>query len=250
MLEYFIIGAGAIPGATVARPARREKDCSLEIIIRMPGYLDIETWNRRRQFEFFRNFDNPFFNMCVNVDVTPLRLLTRSTKSLSFFITYHFLSMKVANEIELFRYRLRGERVLVHERIHAGTTLLLPDESFTFVYFDYDEDFGVFHARAEAAVESARTTVSPLGQHDDHDDLIHHSVIPWVTFTSFSNARNRGRQDSIPKIVFGRYYEDGDRIKMPVSVEVHHALMDGLHVGRYFERLESYFLNPRPALGL
>jgi chloramphenicol O-acetyltransferase type A len=39
-------------------------------------------------------------------------------------------------------------------------------------------------------------------------------------------------------------------MKMPVSVEVHHALMDGLHAGRYFEGLENCFSSPRAALGL
>lgn len=216
----------------------------------MPGYLDTETWNRRQQFEFFKSYDNPFFNICTNVDVSPLLDLTRATKNLSFFITYHFLSIKAANEIEPFRYRLDGDRVLVHDRIHAGTTLLLPDESFTFVYFDYDEDFEVFHRRATAAVESAQAGASRLDQRAGQDDLIYHSVIPWVTFTSISHARKWGRQDSVPKIAFGKYRADGERIMMPVSVEVHHALMDGLHVGRYFERLESYFSNPRAALDL
>jgi chloramphenicol O-acetyltransferase type A len=28
---------------------------------------------------------------------------------------------------------------------------------------------------------------------------------------------------------------------MPVSVEVHHALVDGLHVGQYFEQLQQNF---------
>lgn len=216
----------------------------------MSGYLDIETWSRRKQFEFFKDFDNPYFNICANVDVTPLLVLTRAAKNISFFITYHFLSMKAANEVEPFRYRLRGDRVFVHDRIHAGTTLLLADESFTFVYFDYDEDFEVFHTRAKAAVESAQAGVSRLDEREGQDDLIHHSVIPWVTFTSISHARNWGRQDSVPKIAFGKYREDGKRIKMPISVEAHHALMDGLHVGRYFERLESYFSNPRSALNL
>lgn len=216
----------------------------------MPGYLDIETWNRRRQFEFFKSFDNPFFNICANVDVTPLLGLTRATKNISFFITYHFLSMKAAHEVEPFRYRLRGDRVFVHDRIHAGTTLLLADESFTFVYFDYTEDFEVFHARAKVAVENAQAGVSRLDERAEQDDLIHHSVLPWITFTSISHARNWGRQDSVPKIAFGKCREDGDRIKMPISVEVHHALMDGLHVGRYFEKLESYFSNPRSVLGL
>jgi chloramphenicol O-acetyltransferase type A len=216
----------------------------------MSEYLDTETWSRRQQFEFFRNFDNPYFNICASVDVAPLLVLTRALKNTTFFIAYHFLSMKAANEVEPFRYRLRGDRVLVHDRIHAGTTLLLADESFTFVYFDFEEDFEVFHTRAKAAVERARDGASRLDEREGQDDLIHHSVIPWVTFTSISHARNWGRQDSVPKIAFGKYREDGNRIRMPISVEAHHALMDGLHVGRYFEKLESYFSNPRSALNL
>lgn len=216
----------------------------------MSGYLDIETWSRRKQFEFFKDYDNPYFNICVNVDVAPLLAVTHAAKNISFFITYHFLSMKAANEVEPFRYRLRDGRVFVHDRIHAGTTLLLADETFTFVYFDFDEDFEVFHIRAKAAVEKARAGVSRLDEREGQDDLIHHSVIPWLTFTSISHARNWGRQDSVPKIAFGKYREDGNRIWMPISVEVHHALLDGLHVGRYFEKVESYFSNPRSALNL
>jgi chloramphenicol O-acetyltransferase type A len=215
----------------------------------MPRYLDTDGWSRRRLFEFFKDFDNPFFNICTSVDVTPLLALTRA-HDLSFFIAYHFLSMKAANEVEPFRYRLRGERVLVHDRIHAGTTLLLPDESFTFVYFDHEDDFEVFHARARATVERALVGAPRLDEREGQDDLIHHSVIPWVTFTSISHARNWGRLDSVPKIAFGKYREEGNRTRMPVSVEAHHALLDGLHVGRYFEKLEGYFSDPRGALGL
>ena len=214
----------------------------------MSGYLDIETWNRRRHFEFFKDYANPFFNICTNVDVTPLLGLTRAMKNISFFIAYHFLSARAANEVEPFRYRLRGDRVLVHDRVHAGTTILLADENFSFAYFDYTEDFEVFHARAKAVIESAKAGGVELYQRAERDDLIYHSVIPWATFTSISHARKGGREESVPKIAFGKYREDGGRVMMPVSVEVHHALMDGLHVGRYFERLEGYLSNPRSAM--
>ncbi|MCB0574850.1 MAG: hypothetical protein KDC61_09825 [Saprospiraceae bacterium] len=43
----------------------------------------------------------------------------------------------------------------------------------------------------------------------------------------------------MPKIVFGKYFASGDRLLMPVSVEVHHALMDGLHAGRFFGRFQQ-----------
>lgn len=216
----------------------------------MPEFLEIETWNRRQHFEFFKDFDNPFFNICADADVTSLLALIRTTQSISFSIAYHFLSMKAANEVEPFRYRLRKEGVIIHERIHAGTTLLLADESFTFVYFDYTDDFETFHTRARQSIAIALAGKSRLDERENDDDLIHHSVVPWVSFNSISHARNWGRSDSIPKIAFGKYRADGALIKMPVSVEVHHALVDGLHVGRYFEKLESYFSDPRRALGL
>jgi len=213
----------------------------------MPAYLDTETWPRRHLFHFFKDYDNPFFNVCAELDVKPLVEFTHA-RNLSFSIAYHFLSVKAANEIESFRYRLRGDRVLVHERVHAGAILLLDDESFTFVYFDYTEDFGAFHASAQTIIEDARREPPSLYARADRDDLIYHSVIPWVSFTSISHARDSKQESSVPKVSFGKHRADGDRVRMPVSVEVHHALMDGLHVGRYFERLESYFSNPRSAL--
>lgn len=216
----------------------------------MPEYLEIESWTRRQHFEFFKDFDNPFFNICVDTDITSLVAMVRAAKSISLTIAYHFLSMKAANEVEPFRYRIRGERVIIHERIHAGTTLLLANESFTFVYFDYTDDFETFHTRAQESIAIAQAGKSRLDERAEMDDLIHHSVVPWVSFNSISHARNWGGLDSIPKIAFGKYRVEGDRIKMPVSVEVHHALMDGLHVGRYFEKLERYFSDPRAALNL
>jgi chloramphenicol O-acetyltransferase type A len=127
---------------------------------------------------------------------------------------------------------------------------LLPDESFTFAYFDYDEDFEVFHTRAKATVDRALAGGPRLDERASREDLIHHSVVPWITFTSVSHARKLGQDDSVPKIAFGKYRRDGNRVMMPVSVEVHHALMDGLHVGRYFEKFERYLSEPRAALGL
>lgn len=215
----------------------------------MPRYIDTETWSRRDLFRLFKDYDAPSFNICAEVDATRLLDFTRARR-LSLFVTYHYLSAKVANEIEPFRYRLRGERVLVHECVDAGAVLLLADESFTFVYFDFTKDFAAFHESSAAIVERARTEPPGLDARAERDDLIYHSVIPWVSFTSISHARDSRQRSGIPKISFGKYRDVGGRVLMPVSVEVHHALMDGLHVGRYFEKLQSYFDDPASALSV
>ncbi|MGD9900541.1 MAG: CatA-like O-acetyltransferase, partial [Calditrichaceae bacterium] len=83
----------------------------------------------------------------------------------------------------------------------------------------------------------------------DEDNMIHYSVIPWIAFTGLSHSRRFGREDSIPKIVFGKYQTKNGRLMMPISVEVHHSLMDALHVSRYLTRLQEILDQPEKELG-
>lgn len=204
----------------------------------MAEYLDLTKWPRREVFEFFRGFDKPYFNVSTRVDVTRLLAALRDQSNVSVSLAYHYFALKAANEIEPFRYRLRDGQVLVHPVIHGATTVLLPNDTFTFAYFAYVEDFGEFITGAERAVAGAKAA-GGFRIKDDDDDMIHCTVLPWVSFTSFSHARNWSREDSVPKISFGKFVRENERTLMPISVEVHHALMDGFHVGRYLTRFEE-----------
>lgn len=209
----------------------------------MGRYLDVTSWARRDLFEFFRGYDNPYFNICTRVDVTRLLEFLRSRPQTSVSLTYHYFALRVANEIEPFRYRLKDGEVYVYDIINGGTTVLQPNESFTFAYFDYVENFKEFILKAEHAVRAAQSgkgSFSPTL----NEDVVHFTTLPWLSFTSFSHARHRGRGDSVPKIAFGKFTRENERVLLPISVEVHHALMDGLHVGRYLLRLEEVLGEP------
>ena len=205
-------------------------------------YVDIESWNRRAQFEFFKQYDLPFFNICSELDVTALHETVKARRQ-SFFAVSLYCSLRAANEIEEFRYRIRDNRVIVHDVVHAGSTVLNDDETFSFCYFDYSKDFGVFEANMNNVLTEHRTTDGGLNPQDDRDDMIHYSVVPWIRFTSVSHPRRLRPMDSVPKIVFGQYHESAKRLCIPISVEVHHAMMDGLHVARYLELVQHYANN-------
>lgn len=209
----------------------------------MPGYLDVSRWARRELFEFFVGFDKPYFNICTQLDVTNLLARLRDRPDVSVSLAYHYFALRAANEVESFRYRLRQGKVFVHDVIHGGTTVMMPSENFTLAYFDYDANFETFIAGAEGAVKEVLSGDGAF-KPDPSDDRIHFTTVPWLSFTSFSHARNWGREDSIPKIAFGKFIRDNQRTLLPFSVEVHHALMDGLHVGRYVSRLEELLAQP------
>jgi len=208
----------------------------------MARHLDIENWSRRELFEFFIGYANPYFNVCVQMDVTDFLMFVRA-RSTKVSVALHYFALRVANEIEPFRYRLKDGKVVIFDSIHGGTTVLLPNESFAYAYFEYQPDFEKFAGEMGSAVEAVRTSTAPL-KPTMRDDVIYHTTLPWISFTSFMHARTPGRGDSIPRIVFGKFVNSGGRTMMPISVEVHHALMDGLHVGRYLNRLAEVLAQP------
>jgi chloramphenicol O-acetyltransferase type A len=212
----------------------------------MPKYLDVANWSRRHLFQFFIGYDNPYFNICLRLDVTEALTWLRRRPKVSVSLANHYFALRVANEIEPFHYRLQGDQVLIHEVINGGTTVLLPDESFTFAYFAYHDDFDEFMKGAQESV--AQTIARPTFEPTPRDNLIYFTTLPWLSFTSFAHARKRGRGDSVPRIAFGKFVKENDRTLLPFSVEVHHALMDGLHVGRYVNRLQEVLDNPEGSL--
>jgi len=214
----------------------------------MAKYLDVTNWARREVFEFFNGFDKPYFNICTRLDVTNLLTLLRRRPNVSVMLAYHYFALRAANEIEPFRYRLREGKVVVHDVIHAGTTVLLPNENFTLAYFEYEANFSKFIDQAERAVKEVLSGDGAF-RPNPSDDRIHFTTLPWVSFTSFSHARNWGREDSIPKIAFGKFVKENQRTLLPFSVEVHHALMDGLHVGRFVTRLEETLADAEAYVG-
>ena len=214
----------------------------------MPKYLDLKKWIRRDVFEFFVGFDKPYFNISTQLDVTRLMTTLRQRPNLSVSMAYHYFALRAANEIEPFRYRLKDGQVIVYDVIHGGTTVLLPDENFTLAYFEYDVNFEKFMKGAEGALQEALSGDGAF-RPNPRDDMIHFTTLPWFSFTSFSHARNWGQEDSVPKIAFGKFINADERTLLPFSVEVHHALMDGLHVGRYVARLEEALREPGLYLG-
>jgi len=203
--------------------------------------IDLETWERRTTFEFFREYKDPFFNMAANLDVTRLYRFCKD-REIPFSIACLYFSIATANEIREFRFRMIDEKVVEFDRVEATQTILNDDNTFSFCYFPMKDSLEEF---VEAGIQN-REKYRALKTFDveaDRLDLIYYSVIPWVSFTSFKHASSGDNRQTVPRMVFGKMFRDGERRLMPFSVEAHHALMDGYHVGRYFnlfqEKLDS-----------
>ena len=73
----------------------------------------------------------------------------------------------------------------------------------------------------------------------ESDALIFISCLPWLELTSLTNERDFDRDDSVPRISWGRYTRTDGRMTLGMSVEVNHRLIDGVHIGRFAQTLEG-----------
>ncbi len=210
-------------------------------------YVNIETSPRREHFEFFKSWDCPHFNMCANVDLTTFYPAVK-TRGVSFTVAIVYVLARSANNVPEFRQRIQDGKVVEHEIVHPATTILAKDDLFSFCTMEYDQDFSSFAARA--AEQIACVKEHPTVDSDPtRDDLLYMTSIPWVSFTSFMHPLHLHPVDSVPRFAWGKYFEDGESLKMPLSVQGHHALMDGLHMGRYYAEVQEYLHEPEAVLG-
>jgi chloramphenicol O-acetyltransferase type A len=204
---------------------------------RQPRVIDIEGWARREQFELFRSYGYPYLSLTAEIDITHLRR-TLKAKRVSFTVGFVHAVACAANAVAPFRQRLRGDAVVEHEAVHPAIAVLTADEQFRFCTLPYCAGFAEFARDATERIEEARWAAS-LGAEPCRDDFLYVTVIPWVSFTSFVHPVPLDPPCSVPRIAWGRFEEKGDRIVLPLNVQVHHALVDGIHVGRFYELVQE-----------
>jgi chloramphenicol O-acetyltransferase type A len=214
----------------------------------MSQFLDINAWNRKAHYLHFKEFDDPFYNMSAEVDVTAA--LNYSQKNqLSFFHVCLFLANSAANQVKEFRYRVRDEKVWVHDHIHPSCTLLNDDNTFSFCDFFHMETFSDFDKKAQNAKQTAKLPDLSDRTEKPRDDVIYFSVIPWISFKTFTHPKQGGPINAIPRIGIGKYFSSDAQVKMPISLEVNHMFIDGYQLGQFFQILQDLLDSPEISLG-
>jgi len=204
---------------------------------REPRAINFDGWPRREAYELFRSFGFPYLGLTAEVDVTALRRAAQAGE-ISFTVGFVHAVARAANAVPAFRQRMQGDEVVEYAVVHPSITVLADDERFRFCTLPYREDRGTFAASASERLETARRAGTVFIE-PDRDDFLFMTAIPWVSFTAMVHPVPLDPPDSIPRFAWGRFRESADRVVLPLNVQAHHALVDGIHVGRLFGEVRN-----------
>lgn len=202
--------------------------------------IDQVGWPRREQFELFKNFGLPYFSITADVDITAYR--EALPKSGRFTIGLVYALATAANAVPEFRQRIRGDDVIEFDTVHPSIIVLNDEDAFRFCAFPFAQDYSEFSKDAPARMEQARAA-SSMFDFQDQDDFLFLTGLPWISFSGVFHAAPIQAPDSVPRIAWGKYRNAGGRIMLPLNVQLHHALVDGIHVGRFYSKVEEMLGN-------
>lgn len=198
--------------------------------------INIETWKRREIYELFSKTDYPFYSVTIPVDVTQVKAASVDRK-LSFYHLMIWVCTKAVNSVPALNMRIRNNEVYRLNQTHPSfTSMQKGDEHFVIISMPWAENPEDFCKEAERRAMEQKTLFSGSG---NTEESIYFSCAPWFDFTALTNEHNFDKDDTIPRIAWGKYYKENDRLMVHISIDVNHRTVDGIHLGQFKEALDK-----------
>lgn len=201
--------------------------------------ISLENWPRAETYRHFMEEVPCTYSMCVNLDISRFLPVVRE-KGLKFFPTFLYGLSLVVNRHREFRMRLDEQgNPGYFDQVNPCFTVFHPEqECFSNVWTQFEPDFDTFYQRylEDMAEFGEKTESKPMEEGNTFDV----SCIPWASFTGFNLNLPKAYGYFAPIFTVGKYFEESGKIKLPLAIQVHHAVCDGFHVSRLVNELQEW----------
>lgn len=221
--------------------------------------IDIDTYPHRAHLEYFMTMTAPHASMTANVDVTELKEFCRR-EGCSFFLTFlHIVALSADSVVQL-RQRLHkltdeemkdprhagakkdgvlaGLEIREYEQSPTSHTESTGDELYCYCSLYHHMPWKEYILAAVEMQKKARCEGS-LEEDEEIEAFYFPTCIPWVHYTDVVHPVVDA-YDSNPRFSWGKYEEDyRGRLMMPLTIAVHHGLVDGLQIGKFYANVEK-----------
>ena len=211
----------------------------------MKQIIDIETWERKENFNLFRRFQNPQLSITSEVECGGAKKRAKEAHQ-SFFLHYLYAVLRAANEIPELRYRIDPEgRVVLYDQIDILSPIKIKENGkFFTIRFPYHEDFETFYQEARKIIDSIPENGDPYaaenGEVANGDyGLILLSATPDLYFTSITGTQEKQSGNNYPLLNAGKAIIKKGKLVMPIAMTIHHGFVDGHHLSLFYRKVEE-----------
>lgn len=211
----------------------------------MKHIIDIKTWERRPNYEFFLGFQNPTISITSEVECGGAKARAKAAGQ-SFFLHYVYAVLRAVNEIKEFRFRIDADKLVAY---YDTVDLLSPikvgaNGRFFTVRFPWHADFETFYAEAKAIIVAIDPDGDPYTAEQKGGsellDVILLSATPDLYFTSLTCTQEHRHGSNYPLMNAGKAITRDGKLVMPIAMTIHHGFVDGHHLSLFYKTVEEW----------
>lgn len=201
--------------------------------------IEKEKWDRLPYFEHYLN-QKCTFSITANIDITTLLEQLRN-KGIKLYPSFIYMVTRIVNSHKEFRTCLKDDGTLGYwESMLPSYTIFHNDnKSFSSIWTEFSDEFRVFYKNYQDDMKQYSEVKGFFIKENVPENSFPISSIPWVSFTGFNLNVNNNHNYLLPIITGGKYCNQEDKILLPISLQVHHAVCDGFHASIFIEELQQ-----------
>lgn len=211
----------------------------------MKHIIDIATWERKPNYEFFLSFQNPTISITSEVECGGAKARAKAAGQ-SFFLHYVYAVLRAVNEIPEFRYRIDSEgRVVYFDTVDMLSPIKIKENGrFFTVRFPWHENFEAFYTKAKSIIAAIDPNGDPYTAEQKGGkellDVILLSATPDLYFTSLTCTQEHRHGSNYPLMNAGKAIARDGRLIMPIAMTIHHGFVDGHHLSLFYKKVEEW----------
>lgn len=203
--------------------------------------VDKEKYYRKGVYRHFSEDCKCSVSITTRIDVTELYRKSKATDT-KFYLNFLYILCKVLNSREDYRmgYLWQTDTLVCYDKINPVQYVFHDDtETCSIAYSEYYEDYKTFYNKALEDLEKAKQTHKYGLDSANHPNWFDASYISWLSYYSLNIELPDGYLYFAPIINWGKFRKENERLMMPVTVRMNHAVADGYLIAKVFKLLEK-----------
>lgn len=204
--------------------------------------IDVENWERKECFGHFMSIAKSTYSLTVNMDISKLIIFIKKN-NYRLYPSFTWIVSHSINKHKEFKMGYdKNKNVGYYDVVNPDYSVLndktkIMDTLCTI----YSSNFKKFYNDMVNDLEAYKN----LGERTQaQSNFFIASCLPWITYTSFNASNESEHQFLFPMVTWGKYFEHGNKILMPLTLQIHHAVADGYHCSLFYNDIEQILNNP------
>ena len=189
--------------------------------------------SRAEAFSMWMSSPQPMVTLVKTFNVSRLRKISRKT-GIQFTVLLCWSICKAASSIEEFFLLPEPGHLYRFDKLAVNVVVLNEKGGITLCDVPYSEDISQFNADFLEVTSLAAKTCKSTSQEDAM--IIGTSALPHTELDCIVNQYS-GRWNN-PFLVWGKYRKGLYKTTLPISLQFHHAQMDGMQACRFLNNLQ------------